>query len=316
MRTLYKLPAATPRSLVFLLSSLIAIACVPCAHAQNLLARAAPPPMPFYSAPPVPFYGPFGGGQQSYSSPQTVAVAAAPHFNIDSIPPETLGDLMMIHQRYLEAIEAYQRAPQDSAVVWNKLGMAYQHMYALDIAKLQYEKALQLNPKYAEALNNLGTVYYGQQNYHKAEKYYRKAIRIKPDCATFYSNMGTAYFANHDYKHGIKSYRTAFSLDPLVFIEDPLERVAELGPADEQITVNYTLARLYAQAGMFKNAIHYLRAAFISGFDDNNKLMKDKAFAALRKTPQFRLFMTEEHIKAPDDREQSFFNEANSPHHR
>jgi tetratricopeptide (TPR) repeat protein len=313
MRTLHPLSAAVPRSLVLLLSSLLAIACVPCAHAEDLLAHAAAPPVPYYNAPAIPFYSPFGFAQQSYSSPQTVSVPSS--FDIYSIPPETLGDLMMIHQRYLAAIEAYQRAPRNSAAVWNKLGMAYQHMYALDIAKLQYEKALQLEPKYPEALNNLGTVYYGQQNYHKAEKYYRKALRLKPDCATFYSNLGTAYFADHDYKHGIKSYRKAFSLDPEVFIGNPLQRVAELAPADEQIALNYALARLYAQAGMFKNAIRCLRLAYMDGFSDNGKLMKDSAFAALRRTPQFRLFMTEEHIKPSNDTEQSFFIEANSPHH-
>lgn len=223
-----------------------------------------------------------------------------------------MGDLMMVHQRYLAAIEAYQRAPRDSAVVWNKLGMAYQHMYALDIAKLQYEKALQLNPKYPEALNNLGTVYYGQRNYHKAEKYYRKALKLKPNCATFYSNLGTAYFADHDYKRGINAYRKAFSIDPEVFIGNPLEKVAEMGPRDEQIALNYALARLYAEAGMFKDAIHYLRMAYMSGFNDNDKLMKDKGFAALRRTSQFRLFMTEEHIKDTNDTEQSLNLQGNS----
>jgi len=255
-------------------------------------------------------------GQQSYSAPQAVAVASPRPFDIYSIPPEKLGDLMMVHQRYLAAVEAYQRASHDSAVVWNKLGMAYQHMYALDIAKLQYEKALQLNPKYAEAINNLGTVYYGQQNYHKAEKYYREAIKLKSNCATFYSNLGTAYFSDHDYKHGIKAYRKAFALDPEVFFSNPLERVAEMGPAEAQVALNYALARLYAEAGKVNDAIHYLRIAYLSGFDDSDKLMKDKGFAAIRKTPQFRLFMTEEHIKAPDDADQQSLLQGNSPRHR
>lgn len=311
-----KAPAVVPRGLVFLLSSLLVIACAPCTHAQGLLAHAVVPPAPFYSAPPIPFFSPFGAAPQSDSSPQAVSVAAPSELDLLSMPPEELGDLMMIHQRYLAAIDAYQRAPRNSAVVWNKMGMAYQHMYALDIAKRQYEKALQLDPKYAEAINNLGTVYYGQQNYHKAEKYYQKAIHLKPATATFYSNLGTAYFADHNYKRGIKAYRKAFSLDPEVFIGNPLERVAEMAPTDEEIALNYALARMYAQAGMFKNAIHCLRVAFVYGFDDNGKLMKDRAFAALRKTPQFRLFMTEEHIKPSNNTEQSLFIPANAVHHR
>ncbi|MGH9587789.1 MAG: tetratricopeptide repeat protein [Acidobacteriaceae bacterium] len=317
MPTRHKLPAVVPRGLVFLLSSLFLIACLPCNHAEAMPPPAPGPTVPFSNATPIPYFSPFGVAQQSDSSPQTVAVAAPSQLDLLAMPPEKLGDLMMIHRRYLAAIEAYQRAPQTSAVVWNKLGMAYQHMYALDIAKLQYEKALQLNPKYPEALNNLGTVYYGQRNYHKAEKFYKKALHLKPNTATFYSNLGTAYFADHDYKRGIKAYRAAFSLDPEVFIGNPLDRVSEMTPTDEEIALNYALARLYARAGMFQNAIHCLRSAFLYGFNDNDKLMKDQAFAALRKTPQFRLFMTEEHIKpSNDDREQSYFIQANSPQHR
>lgn len=295
MRTIHTLPAATPCSLLILSATLI-FACTATPHAGGL--HSLP------TASPSPFFGTFGIGQESYPAAQPVSLASRPRSDIDSLSPETLGDLMMIHQRYLAAIEAYQRGSKDSAVVWNKLGIAYQHLYALDIAKLQYEKALQLNPKYPEALNNLGTVYYGQQNYHKAEVYYLKALRLKPDSASFYSNLGTTYFAERNYKRGMEAYRKAFSLDPEIFIRDSMEHVAEMGPVDQQITLNYALAGLYAQAGMVDAAIHCLRMAFINGFNDSKKLMEDKRFAALRATPQFRLLMTEEHMKS-DATEQS-----------
>ncbi len=291
MRTIYRLPAAVSRGLL-LLSSVFLLAYAPCTRAED------PPDFP--ASAPEPFFGTFGLGQQDYPSAQPVSLSSSPGLDIYSIKPETLGDLMMIHQRYLAAIEAYQRAPKDSAVVWNKLGIAYQHMYALDIAKLQYEKALALNPKYPEALNNLGTVYYGQQDYHRAEKYYQKAIRLKPDSASFFSNLGTAYFADRNYKKGLEAYRKAFSLDPEVFFGDPTQHVAEMGPIDEQITLNYAMAQLYAQAGMVDQAIRCLRMAIIDGFNDDKKLMEDKAFAALRLTPQFHLLMTEEHFKDPN----------------
>jgi tetratricopeptide (TPR) repeat protein len=291
MRTIHS-STAVPRSLLLLLSFVLVVACLPRAYAGTLHDSSA--------TAPTPYYGVFGIGQE-----QSISLASPSRPDIDSLNPETLGDLMMIHQRYLAAVEAYQRGPHDSAVLWNKLGIAYQHLYALDFAKLEYEKALALNPKYPEALNNLGTVYYGERNYHKAEAYYRKAMQLKPNCASFYSNLGTAYFADHNYKRGIEAYRKAFSIDPQVFIGDSLERVAEMGPVEEQITLNYALARMYAQAGMVEPAIHYLRMAFMDGFNDNKKLMQDTGFVALRKTPQFRMFLTEEHITKPDAVEQS-----------
>jgi tetratricopeptide (TPR) repeat protein len=296
MRTIHPNPTAVPRGSLLLLSSVLVFACVPCAHGKG--------PNGIPATAPTPYFGTLGFGQESYPSAQAVSLTS-PQLTIDSVSPETLGDLMMIHQRFLAAIEAYQRAPRDSAVVWNKLGIAYQHMYALDIAKLQYEKALSLNPKYPEALNNLGTVYYGQQNYHKSETYYQKAIRLKPACASFYSNLGTAYFADHNYKRGIAAFRKAFSLDPEVFISDEMEHVTEMGPIEEQTTLNFALARLYAQAGMVDAAIHYLRLAIMNGFNDYKKLTDDKAFAALRTTAQFRLLMTEEHLKDSNSTEQS-----------
>jgi tetratricopeptide (TPR) repeat protein len=302
MRTIHTFSSAATRGSILLLSSAFVFACANQARAGGMHDLPA--------TTPTPFYGSFALGQESNPSTQDVSLAAA---SLDTtVTPETLGDLMMIHQRYLAAIEAYQRAPRDSAIIWNKLGIAYQHLYALDIAKLQYEKALSINPKYPEALNNLGTVYYGQQNYHKAEQFYLKAIKMKPNSASFYSNLGTAYFSDHNYKRGMQAYRKAFSIDPQVFIGDSLERVAEMGPVEEQITLNYALARLYAEAGMVDAAIHYLRQAFMEGFNDNKKLMQDAGFAALRKTPQFALLMTEEHIK-DGDTEQSLVVRGQAP---
>jgi tetratricopeptide (TPR) repeat protein len=238
-----------------------------------------------------------GPTKTGMNAPAQVASVNVPvDFGMASVSAETQGDLMMIHQRYLAAISAYQRGAKDSPVIWNKLGIAYQHMYALDFAKLQYEKALSLKPKYAEALNNLGTVYYGEKDYRKSENYYKKALRLKPDCASFYSNLGTAYFAEHKYKRGIEEYQHAFAIDPEIFIRESQERIAELGPTEEQAQLNYALAKMYAQAGNVDAAIKYLRAAMMDGFDDRKKLMADKEFTALRGTPEFHLLMAEEHL--------------------
>lgn len=298
MRTNATLPAALRRSLLLLIGSAFVITCASQLRAEG------PPNIPSASASPL-YASYYGFGQESYPSARNVSLSSPAQIGAYSVSPETLGDLMMIHREYLAAIEAYQRAPHDSAVVWNKLGIAYQHMYALDIAKLQYERSLSINPSYAEALNNLGTVYYGEQNYSRAEKYYRKAIHLKPEDASFYSNLGTAYFADHNYKKGIVAYRKAFSIDPDVFINNSLARVAEVGPTDEQIKLDYSLAELYAQNGMFGPAIQYLRLAFIAGFNDNKKLLEDTSFAKLKLTSEFRLLLTEEHVKDPGATEQS-----------
>jgi tetratricopeptide (TPR) repeat protein len=293
MLTRHQNPAATPRTCIVLL--LTTSLCVPAISAQGSgphLDRASYSiPSSIHSVLDLAQDLPTHSGVQ----PQLQTVSAT-SYNMSSLSPETQGDLLMVRQKYLAAIDAYRQAPHDSAIVWNKLGIAYQHMYALDFAKLQYEKALSLNPHYAEAINNLGTVFYGQKNYHKAESYYRKALRYKPQTASFYSNLGTAYFAEHKYKQGVAAYQSAFSLDPEIFIRESLERISELGPVEEQAKLNYALAKIYAQAGNMKAALEYLRTALSEGFDDRKRLMADKELASLRETPEFHLLLAEQHF--------------------
>jgi tetratricopeptide (TPR) repeat protein len=208
-----------------------------------------------------------------------------------TMSPEERGDLLMFHGQYLEAIDAYRKGPRDSAVVWNKIGIAYHHMFALDEAKMDYERALHLRPKYGEALNNLAAIYYAQSDYGKAEKLYHRALKLIPDSATAYNNLGTAYFAEGKFKQGAAAYRAAFAIDPKVFNGDPLQTISEASSTAERARVDFCLAELYAQAGMKEQAIEYLRKALDAGFNDNRRLMQDQEFASIRRTPEFAQLM-------------------------
>lgn len=209
---------------------------------------------------------------------------------------EMQGDILMANRRYVEAINAYMLAPSDSSVVWNKIGVAYHHLYAFGEAKKYYQQALKLNPKYPEALNNLGSVYYEEKNYHRAEKYYRKSLKYAPDSAVTYSNLGTAYFAEKKYERGLDAYQKAMSIDPEVFERNSPSKIEHQGPPGQRATLSYYLARTYAQAGNTDKAIEYLRKAFACGFKDRKKLMEDQEFSALRKTPQFQQLLKDENL--------------------
>jgi tetratricopeptide (TPR) repeat protein len=203
------------------------------------------------------------------------------------------GDLFMIHHQYLEAIDAYRKA-EPSAVVWNKLGIAYHHVYALDQAKMDYEEALILRPKYPEAINNLGAVYYGEKDYRRAEKLYRRSLRLDPQSASTYSNLGTAYFAEGKIKQGVAAYRAAFAIDPSIFGGEAGQIIPETAPVEERAWLDYSLAEIFAQAGMEDRAIEFLRKAINEGFNDSKRLMQDPQFAKLRKTAEFAELMAAE----------------------
>ena len=113
----------------------------------------------------------------------------------------------MVHRSYAAAIDAYQRETQRSAVLWNKIGVAYHHMFALDQARKYYQLALAMNPNYADALNNLAAVYHGQHDYKQAERTYKQALKLAPEAAITYCNLGTSYFAEEKYKPGMEAYQ-------------------------------------------------------------------------------------------------------------
>lgn len=219
---------------------------------------------------------------------------AAPHIAAVDLPPETLGDLAMAHQEYLRAIDAYSQVPDKTAEVWNKLGMAYHHLFAMDEARRDYERALRLHPDYAEVLNNLGAIYYAKKSYKKAIHYYRKAISIDPRSAPIYSNLGTAWFARGKTEAGIEAYRTAFALDPTVFATNSALLVNEGLDAHDRALQDFCLAKLFAASGRNEEAIDFLRKALDEGFSDRRKILADETLASLRATPEFARLMIEQ----------------------
>jgi len=202
---------------------------------------------------------------------------------------------MMARKMYREAVEVYKEGPRDSAVIWNKIGIAYHQMLQVDEAKKNYEKALKLNPKYSEAINNLGTIYYSKRSFRKAISQYDKALKLSPNSASIYSNLGTAQFARKKYKEASESYQKALALDPEVFEHRSsygtllLERTVA-----EKAKFHYYLAKTYANAGNTERAIQYIRMALEEGFKERQKLMEEPEFAKLRETAEFKELMASE----------------------
>jgi tetratricopeptide (TPR) repeat protein len=224
-------------------------------------------------------------------SPAADVATASP---ATSLPPQTQGDLLMVHRNYAAALEAYQSDPEKSAVLWNKIGVAYHHMFALEQARKYYLMALAMNPNYPDALNNLAAVYHGQHEYKQAERTYKQALKYAPSSAITYCNLGTAYFAQEKYKPGMEAYHKALTLNPHIFDAGQTQIVQETSTRRQLVAVNYYLAKTYAMEGKMDEALGYLRKALEAGFRDRKQLMKDKEFASLRATPEFHQLMIEQ----------------------
>lgn len=211
---------------------------------------------------------------------------------LDAAPPEQRGDLLMARHAWVEAEYAYSQAPA-TAVLWNKRGIAWHHLLAIGAARSDYQKALQLRPDFADAINNLGATYFAVGRYKKALAYYFRALRLAPGSAVITANVGTAYFAMGKMAQGAKAYRAAYVLDPDVFDLDKQQIVQGPSTDSERARLDLCLAEIFASSNDVERAIEYLRRAASTGHLDEKRLMQAPAFASLRATPQFAEFQTE-----------------------
>ncbi len=81
-------------------------------------------------------------------------------------------------------------------------------------ARLQFEKALQIRPAYADAHAQLGLAFYRENQKDQAMRSYEKSLSLKPNNAKVYSNMGIIYFESKQLAKAEEVYRKAVKLDP------------------------------------------------------------------------------------------------------
>lgn len=206
-----------------------------------------------------------------------------------SLTPEMRGDIYMARKMFREAADTYMKMPQDSAVTWNKVGIAHHQMLDLNGARKCYEKSVKINPTYPEAINNLGTVFYAKKSYRRAINYYKRALKVNPMSASILSNLGTAYFARKKYDDALKAYQEALAIDPEVFEHRNSAGVLlQERSVEERAKFHYYLAKTYAKAGNHERALLYLRKALEEGFKEREKLTEDSEFTKMQELPEFQ----------------------------
>ncbi len=221
-------------------------------------------------------------------TPSQVSTAGAPIAH--ELSPEEMGDLLMARKEYREAAGAYKALSDQNprnAVYLNKLGIALHQQSALSLALKYYERAMKVDPTYADAENNIGTIWYQRKKYRKAIKAYQKAIKIREDMPVLYSNLGYAYFGDRRYDESIAAFRTALVKDPQ-FFEHNNSRSGSLlqdRSVGDRGRFYFLLAKSFAEAGNTERCIIYLRKAKDEGYKDMADVKKDPAFSVVLKDP-------------------------------
>ena len=210
----------------------------------------------------------------------------------EGLTPVDRGDVLMARRRFREAIEEYEDGLHATAVIYNKIGIAYQQLGDERSALQNYRKALEFDPSYSEAINNMGTVYYGRKNYKRAISFYEQALEYAPNSASTYSNLGSAYFGRKQYDQAFEAYEKAISLNASIF--DPSSAagtILQQRTVEERATYHYYLAKSYAKNGIIDRALDSIRRALEEGFTDKDKFRNDPEFKDMQDLEEFQALM-------------------------
>jgi tetratricopeptide (TPR) repeat protein len=97
--------------------------------------------------------------------------------------------------RYNEAIQFYDRALKinpNYADTWNYKGISFYNLKKYDEAIQAYDRAIRINPNYAYAWNNKGCVFHTLGRYNEAIQFYDRALKINPNFADALNNRSKA----------------------------------------------------------------------------------------------------------------------------
>lgn len=199
----------------------------------------------------------------------------------------------MARKAYADAVDYYYRAlkqigpsTRESAVIWNKLGIAYQQVSDFDSSRKAYNAAIKRKPDFPEPWNNLGTTFYMENKAKKSIKYYRRAVNLNPKSAPFHLNLGTAYDRTKNYKKALEEYRTALTIDPDVLTErSDVGTILQAPGVDAKFY--FYLAKAFASVGRADEAVRYLRHALEEGYKDKKKIASDPDLKKISNDPAF-----------------------------
>ena len=240
----------------------------------------------------LPNLGFLRGAQQDQTAPPPATAGEARETSAKPRPLnfEERADIFMARKSYEDAVDYYYRALRQTrfanAILWNKLGIAYQQLQNFSASRKAYNQAIRHQRDYTEPLNNIGTTYFMQKKYGKSVKYYLKALKLNPDSASYHLNLGTSFMHMKKYKESVDEYRTALTLDPNIFNQrSAFGTTIEARGADPEYY--FYLGKVFASLGRAEEAVRSLRRALEDGFKDRQRILDDPDFMKISQNPAY-----------------------------
>ena len=137
---------------------------------------------------------------------------------MDDQTRQRLGSLGYVSGKTSEGFEFDQskKDPKDliEFVTCYRDAVTLSHQEQYDQAIRDFDKAIELNPRYAKAYNDRGTCYLGKGDYDQALRDFDKAIALSPADDNAYNNRGLAYSEQGNYNQAIRDLNQAIELNP------------------------------------------------------------------------------------------------------
>ncbi len=115
------------------------------------------------------------------------------------------------------AKEQFQRAielDESSAEAYNNLGLVYTELGQEDNASEAFKKAIELNPGLSSVYTNLGYIFFKQGSYERAIEMYNEALGRNSNSTAAYTNLGNAYYKLDKIEEAREAWNKAIDIDP------------------------------------------------------------------------------------------------------
>ena len=131
-----------------------------------------------------------------------------------------MGDALFRLERYQEAIKSLDRSltlhphPPTATARLVLMGSASQALGRPEAAVEFYERAVEIDPRNAEALDHLAMSRFGDGRYEEALALYRTLAEVRPASTLTHSNLGSTLYYLGRPEDALVSFERALSLDP------------------------------------------------------------------------------------------------------
>lgn len=130
-----------------------------------------------------------------------------------------LGALYLTMERYDDAIPAFRKAADNllfptPEIAWTGIGLAYFKKHDYLAAESYYNKARELNPRYAQVQFRLGELFYGQDRPVEAVAAFARAVELAPRMVDAQYWLGLAAMKTRDNERARKAFEETIKLAP------------------------------------------------------------------------------------------------------